>query len=147
MMMNKTELERFLTEKNVRISADKLLPEYRSKMEIGIFIRPWVEVGDFVLNYILNLLQACGQVSSYTSSLTLKRMLLRGKEFDGIMTLVNAEEIKHSLLSGGGSAKEAIQDKQRKLKFELQMKERELVRLEPYGTDSSNVPNVQIDLS
>ncbi|WP_343083903.1 hypothetical protein [Blautia producta] len=42
MMMNKTELERFLTEKNVRIPVDKLLPEYRSKMEIGIFIRPWV---------------------------------------------------------------------------------------------------------
>ena len=42
MMMNKTELERFLTEKNVRIPVDKLLPEYRSKMEIGIFIHPWV---------------------------------------------------------------------------------------------------------
>lgn len=41
-MMNKTKLERFLTEKNVRISADKLLTEYRSKMEISIFIRPWV---------------------------------------------------------------------------------------------------------
>ena len=41
-MINRTELEHFLTEKNVRIPVDKLLSEYRSKMEIGIFIRPWV---------------------------------------------------------------------------------------------------------
>lgn len=101
------------------------------------------EVGNFVLNYILNLLQAYGQVSPSTSSITLKRMLLRGKEFNGTTTLVNAEEIKHSLL-GDGSAKEDIKDKQRKLKFELQMKERELERLEPYGADSFDVPNVQI---
>lgn len=102
------------------------------------------EVGNFVLNYILNLLQAYGQVSPSTSSITLKRILLRGKEFDGTTTLVNAEEIKHSLL-GDGPAKEDIQDKQRKLKFELQMKERELERLESYGADFFNVSNVQID--
>lgn len=71
-------------------------------------------------------------------------MLLRGKEFDGITTLVNVEEIKHPLL-GDGSAKEDVQDKRKKLKFELQIKERELERLEPYGTDSSDVPNIQID--
>ena len=103
------------------------------------------EVGNFVLNYILNLLQAYGQVSPSTSPLTLKRLLLRGKDFEGIKTLINTEEIKRSLLSGGGSAKEDIQDKQRKLKFELQMKERELERLESYGANSSDVPNVQID--
>lgn len=40
-MMNRTELERFLTEKNVQIPVNKLLSEYRCKMEIGIFIRPW----------------------------------------------------------------------------------------------------------
>ncbi len=102
------------------------------------------EIGSFVMNYIFNLLQAYGQVSPSTSYITLKRMLLRGKEFEEITALVNAEEIKHSLL-GDGSAKEDVQDKQRKLKFELQMKERELERLEPYGTDSSDVPNVQID--
>lgn len=103
------------------------------------------EVGNFVLNYILNLLQAYGQVPPSTSPLTLKRLLLRGKDFEGIKTLINTEEIKHSLLSGGGSAKEDIQDKQRKLKFELQTKERELERLEPYETDSSDGPNVQIN--
>lgn len=96
------------------------------------------------MNYIPNLLRAYGHVSPSTSSITLKRMLLRGKEFDGITVLLNAKEIKHLLL-GDGAAKDDIQDKQRKLKFELQMKERELERLEPYGTDSSNVPNVQID--
>lgn len=101
------------------------------------------EIGSFVLNYILNLLQAFGQVSPSTSSITLKRMLLRGKEFEGT-ALVNAEEIKHSLF-GEGSAKEDVQDKRKKLKFELQKKERELERLEPYGTDVSDVPNVQID--
>lgn len=101
------------------------------------------EVDNFVLNYILNLLQAYGQVSPSTSSITLKRMLLRGTEFDGITALMNAEEIKHSLF-GEDSAKEDVQDKRKKLKFELQMKERELERLEPYGTDSSDVPNVQI---
>lgn len=41
-MMNRTDLEHFLTEKNAQIPVDKLLSEYRSKMEIGIFIRPWV---------------------------------------------------------------------------------------------------------
>ena len=40
-MMNRTKLEHFLTEKNVRIPVDKLLSEYRSKMEISVFIRPW----------------------------------------------------------------------------------------------------------
>lgn len=103
------------------------------------------EVGNFVLNYILNLLKAYEQISPSTSSLTLKRLLLRGKEFEGITTLVNSKEIKYLLL-GDGSAKEDIQDKQKKLKFELQMKERELERLESYGTDPSDVPNVQIDL-
>lgn len=96
------------------------------------------------MNYILNLLQAYVQVSPSTSPLTLKRLLLRGKDFEGITALVNAEEIKHSLL-GDGSAKEDVQDKRKKLKFELQKKERELERLEPYGTDASDVPNVQID--
>lgn len=101
------------------------------------------EIGSFVMNYIFNLLQAYGQVSPSISSITLKRMLLRGKEFDEISALVNAEEIKNSLL-GDGYTKEDIQDKQRKLKFELQKKERELERLEPYETDSSDVPDVLI---
>ena len=101
-------------------------------------------VGSFVLNYILNLLQAYGQVSPSTSPLTLKRRLLRGKEFDGITTIVNAEEIKFSLL-GGGSSKEDLQNRQRKLKFEIQTKERELERLTSSGIDTSNVSNVQID--
>lgn len=103
------------------------------------------EIGSFVMNYIFNLLQAYEQVSPSTSSITLKRMLLRGKEFEGITALVNAEEIKGSLLSDGGSVMEDVQEKRKKLKFELQKKERELERLESYGTDSSNVPNVQID--
>ncbi|WP_343083909.1 recombinase family protein [Blautia producta] len=98
------------------------------------------EIGSFVLNYILNLLQAFGQVFPSTSSMTLKRMLLRGKDFDGVTTLVNAEEIKHSLL-GDGSTEADIQDKQRKLKFELQIKERELERLKPYETVPSDVLN------
>lgn len=102
------------------------------------------EIGSFVMNYISNLLQAYGQVSLSTSSITLKRMLLRGKEFKGITALVNAEEIKRSLL-GDGSGKEDVQDKRKKLNFELQMKERELERLESYGTDPSDVPSVQVD--
>ena len=40
-MINKTELERFLVEKNSRISVDKLLSEYRGRLEISIFIGPW----------------------------------------------------------------------------------------------------------
>lgn len=40
-MINKTELERFLAETNSRISVDKLLSEYRSKLDISIFICPW----------------------------------------------------------------------------------------------------------
>ena len=40
-MMNRTELEHFLTEKNAQIPVNKLLSEYRSKMEISVFIRPW----------------------------------------------------------------------------------------------------------
>lgn len=41
-MMSRTELECFLTEKNAQIPVNKLLSEYRSKMEISVFIRPWV---------------------------------------------------------------------------------------------------------
>ena len=40
-MINKTELERFLAKKNSRISVDKLLSEYRGRLEISIFICPW----------------------------------------------------------------------------------------------------------
>ena len=40
-MINKTELERFLAETNSRISVDKLLSEYRGRLEISIFICPW----------------------------------------------------------------------------------------------------------
>ena len=50
------------------------------------------------MNYLLNLLKACGQVSSSTSPLALKRMLLRGKDFDGIAILTNTE--KRTLLGG-----------------------------------------------
>lgn len=41
-MINRTELERFVTEKNVSITIEKLLSEYRSKIEISVFVRPWV---------------------------------------------------------------------------------------------------------
>lgn len=40
-MINKTEFERLLAETNSRISVDKLLSEYRSKLDISIFICPW----------------------------------------------------------------------------------------------------------
>lgn len=102
------------------------------------------EVGSFIMNYLLNLLRACGQVSSSTSSLALKRMLLRGKDFDGVAALANAEEIKLSLL-GSGSSNEDVQDKQRKLKFEIQMKERELERIESLGTNNSEKADDRID--
>lgn len=102
------------------------------------------KVGRFIMNYILNLLNACRQVSHSTSPLALKRMLLRGKEFDGITALSNAEKIKHSLL-GNGSANEDVQDKQRKLRFELQMKERELERMKPSKTDDSDVLEIRIN--
>ena len=39
-MINKTEFERLLAETNSRISVDKLLSEYRSKLDISIFICP-----------------------------------------------------------------------------------------------------------
>lgn len=94
------------------------------------------EVGSFIMNYFLNLLRACGQVSPSTSPLALKRMLLRGKDFDRIEALSNTEEIKRSLL-GSGSSNGDVQDKQRKLKFEIQMKERELERMESLGVNNS----------
>lgn len=96
------------------------------------------------MNYILNLLKAYGQISPSTSPLALKRMLLRGREFDGITVLANVEEIGHSLL-GNDSAKEDVKDKQRKLKFELQMKERELERVESLGADNSSVPAIRME--
>ena len=102
------------------------------------------EVGSFIMNYLLNLLRACGQVSPSTSPLALKRILLRGKDFDGIVALANAEEIKRSLL-GSGSSNEDVQDKQRKLKFEIQMKERELERVKSSGTDDSEKTDGQMD--
>lgn len=102
------------------------------------------EVGSFIMNYILNLLKAYGQISPSTSPLALKRMLLRGREFDGITVLANVEEIGHSLL-GNDSAKEDVKDKQRKLKFELQMKERELERVESLGADNSSVPAIRME--
>lgn len=97
------------------------------------------KVGRFIMNYILNLLKAYGQISPSTSPLALKRMLLRGREFDGITALANAEEVRRSLL-GDNSANKDVLDKQRKLKFELQMKERELERMESLGADNSSVP-------
>lgn len=96
------------------------------------------------MNYILNLLKTYGQISPSASPLALKRMLLRGREFGGITALPNAEEIGRSLL-GNDSAKEDVQDKQRKLRFELQMKERELERIEPYKTDESDVPDIRMN--
>ena len=102
------------------------------------------EVGSFIMNYLINLLRAYGQVSSSTSSLTLKRMLLRGKDFDGMAALANAEEIKRSLLSSG-SANGDIQDKQRKLKFKIQMKERELERMASFGANNSEKTDDQRD--
>ncbi len=103
------------------------------------------EVGSFIMNYLLNLLKACGQVSPSTSPLALKRFLLRGKDFDGIAALANAEEIKCSLLGGTSSNKENTQDKQRKLKFEIQMKERELERIESLGADDSDMSDNRMD--
>lgn len=41
-MINRTELERFVTEHNVSITIEKLLSEYRSNIEISVFVRPWV---------------------------------------------------------------------------------------------------------
>ena len=102
------------------------------------------EVCSFIMNYLLNLLKACGQVSSSTSSLALKRMLLRGKDFDGMAALANAEEIKHSLL-GSGSSNGDVQDKQRKLKFEIQMKERELKRMESLEANNSDKADDRMD--
>ena len=95
------------------------------------------EVGSFIMNYFLNLLMACGKVSPSTSPLALKRMLLRGKDFDEIAALANAEEIKLSLL-GNDSLNEDVPDKQRKLKFEIQMKERDLERMESLGANNSD---------
>lgn len=103
------------------------------------------EVGSFIMNYLLNLLKACGQVSPSTSPLALKRMLLRGKDFDGIKALANTEEIKRSLLGSGSSNGEDTRDKQRKLKFEIQMKERELERVKSSGTDDSEMSGDRID--
>ena len=64
-------------------------------------------------------------------------MLLRGKDFDEIAALANAEEIKLSLL-GSDSIDEDVPDKQRKLKFEIQMKERELERMESLEANNSD---------
>lgn len=41
-MINRTELEHFVTENNISITIEKLLSEYRSKIEISVFVRPWV---------------------------------------------------------------------------------------------------------
>lgn len=102
------------------------------------------EVGSFIMNYLLNLLKAYRQISPSTSPLALKRMLLRGKDFDEIAALVNTEEIKLSLL-GSGSANGDIQDKQRKLRFEIQMKERELERMESSGANNFEKTDDQMD--
>lgn len=72
-------------------------------------------------------------------------MLLRGKDFDGIKALANTEEIKRSLLGSGSSNGEDTRDKQRKLKFEIQMKERELERVKSSGTDDSEMSGDRID--
>ena len=96
------------------------------------------------MNYFLNLLRACGQVSPSTSPLALKRMLLRGKDFDEMATLANAEEIKRSLL-GSGCSNGDVQDKQRKLKFEIQMKERELERMESLEANNSDKADDRMD--
>ena len=71
-------------------------------------------------------------------------MLFRGKDFDGIAALTNAEEIKLSLL-GNDSLNENVPYKQRKLKFEIQMKERELERMESSGADDSAMSDNRID--
>ena len=102
------------------------------------------EVGSFIMNYLLNLLRACGQISPSTSPLALKRMLLRGKDFDEMATLANAEEIKRSLL-GSGCSNGDVQDKQRKLKFEIQMKERELERMESLEANNSDKADDRMD--
>lgn len=102
------------------------------------------EVGSFIMNYFLNLLMACGKVSPSTSPLALKRMLLRGKDFNEIAALANAEEIKLSLL-GNDSLNEDVPDKQRKLKFEIQMKERELERMESLGANNSDKADDRMD--
>ena len=69
-------------------------------------------------------------------------MLLRGKDFDGIAILTNTE--KRTLL-GGTSLNKDTEDEQRKLNFELQMKEREFERMKSSVPDDSDLPNVQID--
>ncbi len=102
------------------------------------------EVGSFIMNYLLNLLRACGQVTPSTSPLTLKRILLHGKDFDEMTTLANAEEIKRSLL-GSGCSNGDVQDKQRKLKFEIQMKERELERMESLEANNSDKADDRMD--
>ena len=46
---------------------------------------------------------------------------------------------------GNDSTKEDVKDKQRKLKFELQMKKRELERMESLGADNSSVPAIRME--
>ena len=101
------------------------------------------EVGNFVLNYILNLLRAQESLSPSTSLLSLKRTLLRGKEFKDVTDIVNLEEIKNSLVNGLNSSEGDCQNQKRKLRFEIQLKERELERLTANGADTSDVSSTQ----
>ncbi len=99
------------------------------------------EVGSFILNYLLNLLRAQETLSPTASLLSLKRMLLRGKDFKNVANIMNLEEIKGSLFNSQNSSAGNYEYRQRKLRFEIQRKERELERL----ASSSDVSSTQAE--
>ena len=56
---------------------------------------------------------------------------------------MNLEEIKNSLVNGLNSSEGDCQNQKRKLRFEIQLKERELERLTANGADTSDVSSTQ----